>query len=261
MPKVLRISRSPGARLAGAMSRRKLRPSYKEWLIGFDSYMEQTPHARRALEQLEAKGCDRGILLRWVYAHTGMDREGLQGLGARFFPHRHHLERVAKLLDEAAMELEKLQANPFWPDPETVYFLQNIRRPNDPALPALKHASAEFAALPKILTRNAALLRSTRVEITARAFSYRQLWKHLPLAVLAHYIKRQTGSWKYGAIAHLLEAAEWGLGNKSSVAEENIKKQHERFLKSKNGRLYSKFFGFDSVLKLFASLDRDTKNT
>ena len=221
--------------------------------------------AEGALNNLTGEHCPRGILIVLLRRISDPASKQIWNHFVRdCVPSRKRATEVAQILDRAAVCLEAFAGNPFvsvalarheasrspQTDNEDSSEVPTIIRPCS----ELEGACTLADAMKRQAHRMRAFSESSAVAEASRLLNYRTVWKHLPLAVAVHVIKRQKGQIPWSDLAYALEAVAAGYGTGSSISPDALRKQYTGFIQSKLGKHFLKADGMDAVLRLLPQL-------
>lgn len=86
-------------------------------------------------------------------------------------------------------------------------------------------------------------------------FSYRKVWKHLPLTLTVEFVKRHRAApIPWGDLAYALEAVAAGYGVERAISPDALRKQYFTFIRGKPGKVFTSSGLKDSMLSLLLSL-------
>lgn len=193
----------------------------QQWGKGFDKHLSRHSLAQKALNRVGPDKTFRQSLPAWLYVATNPDPRAMRQFVDELIPSRKRIERVARLLEKAAVELNKIESN-----------LEIL---------GFRAKEEERKTNTKLLIRaielHARSLRELPIAPLSKRMSYRQFWKPLPFMICAELMRRSRGKVSFADLAYLMEAAYAGHGLEKDVQPETLGRKYSRYLSSKMGRV------------------------
>jgi hypothetical protein len=223
-------------------------PKRTVWLENrFREHLKEYPAAERAIENLAGKNhrsrAELISLLRGAYIPDR--KRKIKGLLEKFVPSKDRAKKVAQSLESSAEQLRFLACSPIGANSLAAYQLAEVFFTSGPqacketVMKPTDDATLNPRLLADTMDRQAQILRrwadSPLIAATSRGFTFRKLWKHLPIALIANTLPRKNGKVPWVELALALEAVSAGYGLQADVSSDALRKQYERFEKTFTG--------------------------
>jgi hypothetical protein len=79
---------------------------------------------------------------------------------------------------------------------------------------------------------------SAVVKAVSLTVSFKATWKHIPIALAVRSVGRKSGKIPWSELAYALEAVRAGYGIDADISPDALRREHERFTKSKAGKAF-----------------------
>jgi len=238
-----------------------IRKPWRESL--FEHYLRENPAAEKAINHLLGESCSRGRLILLLRAASNPSRkQNFNHFVHGWTPSRRRAIGVAQILDQASAELRRFACSPFGATALRFHeTLESAVRGEDAAfngeavVTGVQSKAEDCRALADTMERQARRLRqwsdSPVATLGPRLLSFRTVWKHLPIAMLASVVRRRKGQVPWGDLAYALEAVAAGYGIMAEISPDALRKQHNSFIRGNAGKAFHKSGGTKVLLLLF----------
>ena len=181
-------------------------PHRKPWReTEFTQYLKDNPAAERAINNLVGENCPRERLILLLRAVSNRSRKQIWSHFVKeWAPSRRHAMEVAQILARASAGLRRFACSPFGAIALAFHeTLESALRAEhgvfngEAVMTDVQNKAEDPRALVDAIDRQARRLvqwsDSPVAAMAPRMLSYRTVWKHLPIALVARVVRRRKG--------------------------------------------------------------------
>jgi hypothetical protein len=192
----------------------------------FRDFLRTHSQAEKAIETLVPGGQHKRLISLLQGVTEPGSKVRWHSFTEDWVPSSKRAKHVAKMLEDASAELAKFARNPL---------AASMLRAENSELTFSKLA----AAMQLQAHRISSWADSPSVRL-CRLFSFRKVWKHLPLALAVEFVKQyRTGPFPWGDFAYALEAIVTGYGVERGISPDALRKQYTAFIRSGAGKAFA----------------------